>query len=357
MTARRWMGAAAAALVLAAAPGALQLIPDHHDPARARPMTLGLPDATALAPTPGPPPVEVPIIPPDDGLAGELAPAVPAPVPFASAAPDGTGEVYALIVGVNDYPGGRSDLAAAVADADAVDAALAGFGVPAGNRLVLRDGQARRADLVAGIQALVATAGPGSTVVLAYAGHVRKLDRDTEAIVAADGGLLRDDELAALLAPSLASRMWILLATCYAGGFTEVLGPGRILTAAADANSLAYESPSIHGSYLVHHLVQEGWLEGRAGPSVQEAFAYADARISEQYPERRPLQYDESGALMRFGTGNPAQTWSQGQPTSSPQAPPPPSGSPTPASPPPPSPTTTEPPERTCSLIVLCHRG
>lgn len=345
------MGAAVSALVLAIVPGALQLVPEGGGPERAVPMSLGMLDASpdALAPFV---PADVPIIPPDDDLAGELAPAVPAPAPFRAARVGRPGEVFALIVGINDYPGTRSDLRAAVADADTVDAALDGFGVPDANRVVLRDGQARRAQLVAAIEALVETAGTGTTVVFSYAGHVRKLDSDTEAIVAADGGLLRDTELAALLAPLTTQPVWLLLASCYAGGFTEALGPGRILTAAADAHSLAYESPALQGSYLVHHLVREGWLEGRAGPSVQEAFAYAAARINEEYPNRRPVQIDGSGAPMRFGTQNP----SKATPTPQREDPPPSSGS-QPSSPPPPSPPTTEPPERKCTLIVLCQQG
>ena len=123
--------------------------------------------------------------------------------------------------------------------------------------------------------------------------------------------------------------MWLLLATCYAGGFTELLAPGRILTGAADSTSLAYESPSINGSYLVHHLVREGWLEGRAGPSVQEAFAYADAQIRERYPDRRPVEFDELGSRLRLGSGATATS-------------PSPQGSPS-SEPPPSSPTTTEP--------------
>src|SRR3546814_16137475 len=125
---------------------------------------------------------------------------------------------------------------------------------------------------------------------LAYAGHVRKIARDTEAIVAADGGLLTDQQLADLLAPAQSSQMWVLLATCFSGGFTEVLAPGRILTGATDASSLAYESPRLNASFLVHHLVREAWLAGKAGPSVQEAFTYAAARPGDEDPrseERR----------------------------------------------------------------------
>jgi Caspase domain len=353
MTTGRWSNPLAAALLLATSLGALQLAPDRIGADR----PYAAPDVPlAAAVTVAPPPPDVPIIPPDDSLGGELAPALPAPVPYETARPGQVGEVFALVVGIDDYPGRRSDLQAAVADADTVDAALAGFGVPVDNRVVLRNGQARRADLVAAVEALVATAGPSSTIVFAYAGHVRKLDGDTEAIVAADGGLLRDDELGALLVPSTAPRMWFLMASCYAGGFTELLAPGRILTAAADARSLAFESQTIHGSYLVHHLVREGWLEGRAGPTVQEAFAYADERIAAESPQRRPVQLDVSGALLRLGTDDPARTQPPPPPSASQPAPtpPPPSNPPT-TSPPPPPPPTTEPPERTCTLVVLCH--
>lgn len=348
MRAGRWAGLAAGALVLAILPGALRLVPDDRTPERALPLTMGMIGGAPTTVPPPPLPSDVPIIPPDDGLTGELAPVRPGPNPFAAARAGRPGEVFALVVGINDYPGTRHDLGAAVADADTVDQALAGFGVPAANRVVLRDGQARRAQLVASIRALVATAGTQSTVVFAYAGHVRKLDRDTEAIVAADGGLLRDDELAALLAPLRTQHVWLLLASCYAGGFTEALAPGRILTAAADANSLAYESPSLHGSYLVYHLVREGWLEGKAGPSVQEAFAYAQARINELYPNRRAMEIDLAGRPIRFTSpGSPAS------------APPPgstPAPSQSPAPSPPPSPPTSNPPKKTC-LILICRQG
>lgn len=255
-------------------------------------------------------------------------------------------------MGIDDYPGSRSDLRSAVADADTVDAALAGFGVPAANRVVLRNGQARRAQLVAAISSLVEIAGPESTVVFAYAGHVRKLQPGTEAIVAADGALLTDAELASLLEPSPAQRMWLLVAACYAGGFTELLGPGRVLTAAADAGSLAYESRSINGSYLVYHLVREGWLQGMAGPSVQEAFAYADRRISEEGSQGRPVQFDRAGTPLVLGAGDPATE--HARPADQRSAPPPSGGgSSQPGSPPPSSPPTTEP-ERVCTLFVLC---
>jgi hypothetical protein len=89
-------------------------------------------------------------------------------------------------------------------------------------------------------------------------------------------------------------------------------------------------------------MVREGWLQGKAGPSVQEAFAYADARIKERYSDRRPVQFDRSGQQLRFGS---APTYS-------------PSSSESPPTTSPPSSPTTEPPEQSsCSFVVLCRRS
>lgn len=350
-----------AALALAVVPGALRLAEADEPLVRAVPVTLGTSPATPVSlPTVaamGAP--DLPIVPPPAELVGELAPVVEAPPPLEPARAGVPGRVMALIVGIDDYPGSGSDLNAAGTDAVLVDTALDRFGVPVDNRVLLRDGQARREQLVAALEGLAAATGPADTFVFAYAGHVRKLDSDTEAIVAADGGLITDEEVAAILARSAARRGWLLLATCYAAGFTEALAPGRVLTAAAGADSLAYESPSVDGSYLVHHLVREGWLQGQAGPSVQEAFAYADARIAQAYPNRRPVQIDQSVAPLTMGGGDPTVAGAGGPSSSSSGAAP--SSSP-PPSPPPSSPSTTEPaqpppmggPERRCSLVVFC---
>ena len=301
-------------------------------------------------------PTEVAITPPEE-LAGEVAtPAAPAPT-FAAAPVEADGEVFALLVGINDYPGRRADLRSAVADVETIDAALDGFGVPDGNRVLMTDGQATEAEVTDAIRSLVTQGGPGATYVFAYAGHTRKLDSDTQAMVLADGELLRDTELAALVAPATTQRMWFLLATCYAAGFTEVLAPGRVITAASGANELAWEDPSLNGSYLVHYLIRRGWLEGNAGDSVQEAFEYADAALARERPNRRPVLLDQVGAPLVLGSGDPTDALDMAPPLPSPKPPAsapasaPSSPNPPPSSPPPPS---APPPEEECFLLVLC---
>lgn len=304
----RWTAAAAVAVLLAAVPGVAALpspragldraiTPVHRTEVAVGPVASE-PTVLDAVTEPELEPAATPIVPPSAELTGPLAPAEPPPPSYDETV--GEGEVFALTVGIDDYPGTSADLRYAVRDAQAIDAALDGFGVPPGNRMLLRDGQARREPLVAAIEALVARARPGTKVVLAVAGHVRSLGGGTEAIVTADGALLTDTELAALLAPAAADQMWILLATCFAGGFTEVLAPGRVLTGAADARSLAYESSAVGGSFLVHHLVREGWFEGRAGPTVQEAFAYAEAAMAGTAGEGA-VMVDQGDRPLSFG--------------------------------------------------------
>lgn len=346
----RWAALGALALTAVVVPGSLRLTaasptvdrPFVHDLATLPTAPVDLAATTATSPPPPAPPVDVAIAPPTV-LSGGAAPAGPVRG-FSPSSATSMGQVFALVIGIDDYPGWRYDLRSAGADASLVDQALDGFGVPAGNRVVMRDGQATRAAVVAAVTDLVAQEGPGSTLVFAYAGHVRKLSRSTEAMVLADGGLLTDQELADLLAPAR-QRMWLLLATCFAGGFTEALAPGRVLTGAAGAHQLAYENRSLGASYLVHYLVREGWLQGAAGPTVQEAFDYASATLAREHPNRMPVQINPDGTEIRFRSASaappPAATATADRPPDEPE------GSS-------PSSTTTTEPDRRCLVLFRC---
>lgn len=227
-------------------------------------------------PPPAPPPAQL---------------ALPARLGASTSPGAGTG-TWAVIIGINDYPGSASDLRSAVNDADDVDLAMAGMGVPAEQRLVLRDGQATAARIREAVAWLVAQAGPDATAVLFYGGHVRKVGVTREALVGADGGMVEDRELGERLAQLLSRRAWIAIAGCYGGGFTELLAPGRILTGAAPADALAYESSAFGRSFLVQYMVRKAMIEQRAPASVQAAFSYAVAELARDHPGRVPVQID-----------------------------------------------------------------
>lgn len=285
-----------------------------------------------------PPPGDAPIAPPPERF--EEPPEPPAPEPVELRKPQETVTrspgTWAVVIGINNYPGTSYDLQSAVNDANDVNQALAGFGVSADRRLVLKDNEAGLASIRKSVEWLVAHAGPDATAVFFYAGHVRKLRPGVEAIVAADGGMLSDAELGGMLEGLQARKTWIGIAACYGGGFSEVMKPGRVLVAAASADELAYENVSFARSYLVEYMVRRAMITSGVS-TVEGAFAAAQEGLRRDFPNRVPVQFDQlPGVLeLRVAAARPPAAPSP-PPGSSPGTTAPPSGSPPPPPPPPP---------------------
>jgi hypothetical protein len=292
--------------------------------------TLQMPRLDGLSgvvPVEPPPPGDAVIAPPPETFS-EPAPPAPPPPPalrerFRNVVPEGG--TWAVLIGINDYPGGRHDLRSAVNDVNDVNEALARMGVPGSRRLLIRDGQATADVIRTAAEWLVAHASPDATAVFFYAGHVRKVNGQ-EAIVAADGRLVHDSQLGEQMSRLRAARAWFGIAACYGGGFTELMGPNRVLTAAAPANRLAYENLDFGRSYMVEYMIRRGWLGQQSGITVEEAFEYAERELSASYPGRVPVQIDHFEGLLDLRPPGPARTT------------PPPSPSPPPSSQPPSSP-------------------
>lgn len=291
-----------------------------------RPTSRARPIPAAVVPVAGPAP-RLSTPPAPTGLTAGPVPAPPIvtdPDPSPSAAPPVTGTgTWAVEIGIDDYAPGIAPLSGAVNDADDVDQAMALMGVPADQRLVLRDGEASRVGVETALDWLDAHAGPRAVAVFFFAGHAQYLPSGAPALVAADGGDITSAQLAAQLGHLQAHRAWIALATCYAGAFTDVLAPGRVLTAAAPAGQLAYESSEWDRSYLDEYMVRQAMIEGRAPETVQSAFAYAAAALARQDPGRQPVEFDDgSGPLdLRQPGTTPAGS---GAPAGAPAGPQPP---------------------------------
>jgi hypothetical protein len=309
---RRFAGAAAvasfSALTLWLLVSAPRDVPSPSEQAAAAVLwgQWKLPDDAAKGPGEGKgraenaPPGDAVVAPPPPIFNDRPDPPVPPPAQLWTADPaeaDDDG-VWAVVIGINNYPGSKSDLRSAVNDATDVQEALLDFGVPESRLMVLRDEQASANMILTAADWLVSHAGKRSKVVFFYAGHVRKVAKNTEVIVAADGTTVSDVELARHLVGLRAEQTWIGLAACYSGGFTELLGDGRVLTAATDANNLAYENLEFKRSYLVQYMVREAFLQGKADTSIQDAFAHAKKALEKAYPNRVPVQYDEAGGPL-----------------------------------------------------------
>lgn len=334
------MVAAAAALVVGATAGLLAVDDSRPRVGTAAPgsargtdlETLQLPrraGAEVLPAVETPPPGDAVIAPPPEAFNEAPAPAPPPPpalrARFRNVVPEGG--TWAVMIGINDYPGGRYDLRSAVNDISDVNEALARMGVAGSRRLMIRDGQATADVIRTAAEWLVAHASPEATAVFFYAGHVRKTSGG-EAIVAADGRVVMDRELGEMMSRLRARRAWFGIAACYGGGFTELMGPNRILTAAAPANRLAYENLDFGRSYMVEYMVRRGWLGQQSGITVEEGFEYARRELSASYPGRVPVQIDMVDGLLDL---RPLP----GAPGTAPPPPPNPPASPPPSSPPP----------------------
>lgn len=139
------------------------------------------------------------------------------------------GRVFAVMVGISDYQGFAGDLPYTDEDAIKLYQALSDAGVLAEQSVLLVDGQATRANIIAAFQQVAAAAGPDDTFLFFFSGHGNQRpvavagnepdDRD-ETIVAVDGEIT-DDEMAALFRLVRADTAIIALDACFSGGFAR----------------------------------------------------------------------------------------------------------------------------------------
>ena len=250
--------------------------------------------------------------------------AAPQPVPTRRRAAIGSG-TWAVVIGIDDYPGDDHDLKAAVADTNHAVELLDRVGSPTSQRRVLRDGEATPQAILQAFDWLVANAGPDATAIVFYAGHARTTDGQ-ESLVGADGRLIRDGALADRLAGLEARRAWIVISACFGGGFTELLAPGRVLTAAAPAGERAYETTAYRASYLVEYMVRRALVNREAASSLQEAFNWTRAQLEREHPGRVPVQIEREAAdfTVYQATAPPRSNPSGSPPPHEEPAPPPP---------------------------------
>ena len=215
----------------------------------------------------------------------------------------------AVIIGIDDYPGEDTDLVAAVADARVVRRALVRMGF--GRVVFLVNGQATGDRILWAARWLAENSTKRTVGAFFYAGHVRQVAGDPdgdgedidEAIVAADGRLLLDGELADAL-EGATGPLWLAFASCYAAGFSDAAGPGRVASYASDEESLAYESAALGQSFMVEYVVRRAMLDAGI-TSVEGAHARAWREMRREARRFRPLLDDRLAGDLDLGPGPP----------------------------------------------------
>lgn len=151
---------------------------------------------------------------------------------------------YALLVGIDDYPGTGNDLRGPIEDARIMYRVLTErFGFDPDNIVVLNDSDATRENIANGIVQHLGQAGPDGVAVFFYSGHGMQMGENIgltgaldpeprgdgdEAIYiyghSEDSSVLLDEELGFLIETIEAGRALVVVDACFSGEITRASG-------------------------------------------------------------------------------------------------------------------------------------
>ena len=172
--------------------------------------------------------------------------------------------VFAVMVGVSDYPDDYNDLPFTDEDAVKLEEELARQGVLNPASIVLTNARATRSAVTAAFEQVAAQAGPDDLFIFFFSGHgvqedsddPAELDGQSELLSLYDGDL-SDDELAALFETVDARLALLVIDACYSGGFARdiITRPGvmGVFSSEEDLTSAVADKFQA-GGYLSHFL-------------------------------------------------------------------------------------------------------
>ena len=172
---------------------------------------------------------------------------------------------------------------------------------------VLIDDAATKSDILTAIDWLRDNEKAGDEVIFYYSGHGTrgvKWDSDKETIDEGivpcdfDGtgySVIWDGDLADEFSDFETTRFFIGFDTCYAGGFEDLEGSGRVICMSSKESQYSYESDAWENGEFTYYFVDLGMYQGKAdttGPkgdpdgivTIEEAFDYAKANCQYDHP-------------------------------------------------------------------------
>ncbi|RJQ45102.1 MAG: hypothetical protein C4534_05475 [Gaiellales bacterium] len=187
------------------------------------------------------------------------------------------------------------------------------LGYPEENVVLLQNHEATRENIMAALEGLAENPAidAGAEVTVFYSGHGVRSAPDVGlnipgrepgyAIVPFDflgfdyrsgAGLIWDRELADVLGRIEPGKMWVMIDSCNAGGFTRpgITGPNRVVTLSSRAEEMSNEIDGAGRGVFTYFLVEEGLARGL---SVEQAFSNSvppaaghgqTPQIVDQYP-------------------------------------------------------------------------
>ncbi|MCD6429286.1 caspase family protein [bacterium] len=255
-----------------------------------------------------------------------------------------TGERYAIVIGICDYPGENYDICWADGDSlNMYEALTTLYGYDPDNIYLLRDtnpdhlditdGAATFDNILSAVKDIKGKARSGDEVVFFFSGHGADgiaQDDDSEsrdeAIVVHNGvdklEYIWDGQLKGWFSDFDTSRIVFIFDSCLAGGMNDVAEAGRIVAMATSENQPAYvyskgdeEKGEPGEGVFSHYFVNEGMLQAKGDKYdhdkdgiqpegedvvVEEAFDYAKEIIPSVWKRQKPKisDYFENDLLL-----------------------------------------------------------
>jgi len=227
-----------------------------------------------------------------------------------------SGDKYAIIIGISDYPDTANDLQYCENDAlDICNALTTLYGYNPSNIHLLLGMNASFNAIQNAINDIELKATNDDEVVFFFSGHGAKgktgdddKEKIDEAIVSHDGNpsgsliAIWDGQLRDWFADFTTSRIIFIFDSCLAGGMTDLKAPGRVINMATTEGGTAYEGLWEDNGQFTYFFVDRGMLASQADRydhdaddilpeatdvAVEEAFDYAKANCRRQKPTIR----------------------------------------------------------------------
>lgn len=211
------------------------------------------------------------------------------------------GNTYAVVIGINTYPGHALNYC--VADATDFGSTLINkYLVPSKNVDMLTNDMATKSQIMAGITWLKNKSGSSDDVIIYYSGHGTNGFKGQSGIVAYDGvnagsGIIWSSELGAAISGIHAKRIAVMLDCCYGNGFAGDLNLPNVLAMMSSAG-LSGETALFGHGVFTYWFLEQGIIKGLAdNPAVnryansdgktpfEEAFDYAFQNMTQQKPK------------------------------------------------------------------------
>jgi hypothetical protein len=177
--------------------------------------------------------------------------------------------VFAVMVGISDYPGSGNDLPLTAEDARKLQQALQRQGTLAAESVILTDGQATRAAVRQAFQRVAAVAGPNDLFLFFYSGHGNQVrgqvnatepDGKNETIEMVDGAIT-DEELNTMFQQVRSSTSLLILDSCFSGGFARnvVSRPGVMGLFSSEEDLTSSVAEKFQAGGFLSHFIQTGF--------------------------------------------------------------------------------------------------